>query len=134
MEIGRRNVKFGISLLFMAGLFAFYLGFTIPAHLSDGIYEMNLGRVTLRAGHTHGMLIGLCNVLVGVLITVVPVSGRSRNIASWLCIGSVLLPVGLILRGLTNGADTFAPVAVLGGFALLASFVVLLYGLRGNPQ
>ena len=132
MDIGRRNVKFGLIVLASAGLFAFYLGFTIPAHLSNGVYEMNLGRVTLRAGHTHGMLIGLCNIVVGILLLVQPFSSASKKIASWLCMSSVLLPIGLILRGLTNGATTFAPVAVLGGFGLLGTFVFLFLGYREN--
>mgnify|MGYP000038282928 FL=1 len=130
MEIGGRNIQFGLVILTLAGLFSFYLGFTIPAHLSDGIYEMNLGRVTLRAGHTHGMLIGLCNVVVGILLSVQPFSSKSKQIASWLCVSAVLLPIGLILRGLTNGAMTFAPVAVLGGCGLLGTFITLLVGYR----
>ena len=54
---------------------------------------------------------------------------------SWLGIASGLLPVGLILRGLTNGAMTFAPVAMLGGVGLLGAFVLLLFGYRSaDPQ
>ncbi len=95
---------------------------------------MNLARVTLRAGHTHGMLIGLCNVVIGILLLVQPFSAGSKRVASWLCIVSVLLPIGLILRGLTNGAMTFAPVAVLGGFGLLGTFVTLLLGYGQKKQ
>lgn len=132
MALGRRNIKFGLFLLIMAGLFAFYLGFSIPSHMSEGVYEMNMGRVTLRAGHTHGMLIGLVNIVLGTLLLTLPVKQRSEKAASWLAISSVLLPIGLILRGLTNGAMTFAPVAMLGSAGLLGAFVVLLLGINSE--
>ncbi len=47
-------------------------------------------------------------------------------------IGRRNVKFGLILRGLTDGAMTFAPVAVLGGFGLLGAFVFLLIGYRAE--
>lgn len=128
MELGKRNIKVGLAFLVMAGFFAFYLGLTIPAHLSGGIYEMDMARITLRAGHTHGMLIGICNVVIGLLLMNYNGSVKMGKGISWLGIASGLLPVGLILRGLTNGAMTFAPVAMLGGVGLLGAFILLLFG------
>ncbi len=84
------------------------LGFNIPAHLSNGIYEMNFGGVTLRAGCTHRMLIDLCNIVVGIVLLVQPFSPVAKKIASWLCISSVLLPIGLILRGWITGIFCFS--------------------------
>ncbi len=130
MEIGRRNIKVGLAILVMAGFFAFYLGLTIPEHLSAGIYEMDMARITLRAGHTHGMLIGICNVVIGLLLLNYNGSAKLGKGVSWLGIVSGLLPIGLILRGLTNGAMTFAPVAMIGGVALLGAFSLLLMGYR----
>ena len=78
-------------------------------------------------------LIGLCNVVVGMLLLVQPFSTGPKKIASWLCMSAVLLPIGLILRGMTNGDMTFAPVAVLGGVGLLGTFVTLFLGYRTNP-
>ena len=128
MEIGQRNIKIGLILLVLAGFFAFYLGFSIPNHMSNGIYGMDMARITIKAGHTHGMLIGLCNLIVGLLLLTQTFSPMSGKIASWLGIASVLLPIGLILRGLTGGALTFAPVAVTGGMALMGCFIALLMG------
>ena len=132
--MGAKNIKFGLLILMAAGFFSFYLGFTIPSNMSDGIYEMSMGRVTLRAGHTHGMLIGLCNVVVGLLLLSQKFSPKSEKLAAWFCMASVLLPIGLILRGLTDGAMTFAPVAMMGGCALLSAFITLFIGYEKEQQ
>jgi hypothetical protein len=49
------------------------------------------------------------------------------NICIWLLAG-FFMPAGLVLRGVTNGAMTFAPVAMIGALFFLSSAAVLIKG------
>lgn len=126
MTIGERNITAGAIVLILAACFGFYLGFSIDAHLSDRIYMMSIDRVLLRGGHTHGMLTGLFNLVLGLILLKGTGTRKIRNMASWLGLGSFLLPVGLILRGLTHASLTFAPVALAGALCLIGSLIMLL--------
>jgi hypothetical protein len=130
MNIGERNITAGAVVLILAACFGFYLGLSIDAHLSNRIYMMSIDRVLLRGGHTHGMLTGLLNIVLGLVLLKGYGNKKIRNITSWLGLGAFLLPVGLILRGLTAASMTFAPLAMTGALCLIASMVMLLVSRR----
>ncbi len=71
------------------------------------------------------------NLIFALLIGKVALSDRSRKIASWTAALSMLFPVGMLFRGLTDGAMTFSPVAMFGGLCLIVSAGFLLAGSRG---
>ncbi len=92
---------------------------------------IDLSRAFLKAGHTHGQPIAMYNLIFALLIGKVALSDRSRKIASWLAALSMIFPIGMLLRGLTGGAMTFAPVAMFGVICFVASAGFLLAGSRG---
>ncbi len=128
------NIKFGILLLILGSLFAFYLGFSIEKVLTDGKYAVPFARIFLRAGHTHGMLIGLYNIILGILIHQYVSCDKCSK---WICItgiGSVLLPIGLVVRGLTGGSMTFAFIPLLGSVSFIISLIFLYIGVKGDGK
>ncbi|MFZ5572558.1 MAG: hypothetical protein ACOZF0_19325 [Thermodesulfobacteriota bacterium] len=45
-----------------------------------------------------------------------------------------IMPVGLVLRGITDGAMTFAPVVLLGAICFLSSIAMVMKGAAGKSQ
>ena len=107
------------------------LGTTFNDLYKEGFYQIELARSFLKAGHTHGQPFAMYNLIFALLIGKVMLSDRSRKIASWSPALSMLIPVGMLLRGLTGGAMTFSPVAMLGGICLRVSAGFLVAGSRG---
>ncbi len=126
------NIKFGILLLIIGSFFAFYLGFSIEKNLTDGNYAVPFARIFLRAGHTHGMLIGLYNIVIGLLINQYVDCDKCCKWISITGMGSVLLPIGLVVRGLTGGAMTFAFIPMTGALCFIASLILLFVGIKNS--
>ncbi len=128
MKIGAINVAVGGATLILGAVFGFWLGFSLDPFLEQGFYAMTLERVLLRAGHTHGMPIALLNLIVGGLVDHLNLRSRWRRYCSWLAIGALIMPLGLILRGLSGGSMLFVPVVGLGALSLMACAAILLWG------
>jgi hypothetical protein len=128
MNSGRLNIIVGGIVLILAGLGGFALGSTMSSYFEKGVYLIPLGRLLLKAGHTHGMPLALYNILIGSLVDRLALSAKWKRGCSITAVGSLFLPVGLILRGTTDGAMTFAPVAMIGAFCLLISAAIMVKG------
>ena len=130
MQPGRINLIVGAVGIVLASVGGLALGATYNALYEEGFYMIDLTRSLLKAGHTHGQPLAMYNLIFALLIGRVALSERSRKIASWLAAMSMIMPIGLLLRGLTDGAMTFAPVALLGGLCFAVSAGFLLAGSR----
>lgn len=104
------------------------LGFTMDAYFSRGVYAMPLPRVLLKAGHTHNMPFALYNLIYGSLIDCLSLNDTWKRRGSRLAMLAFIMPVGLVMRGVTDGAMTFAPVVMIGAVCLLASAAILIKG------
>ena len=128
MNFGRRNVVAGGLAIFVAAAGGMVLGFGMNAYFPHGFYELPLGRVLVKAGHTHGMPLALYNLLVGALIDRLALSDAWKKRGSLLAMLAYIMPIGLVARGLDEGAMTFAPVVMVGALCFLASAAVLIKG------
>jgi hypothetical protein len=130
MNSGRLNILVGGIVLIIAGFGGFALGGTMDAYFDKGFYSIPLARLLLKAGHTHGMPLALYNILIGSLVDRLALTDKWKRACSITAVGSLIMPVGLILRGTTDGAMTFAPVAFLGAFCLLISAAIMVKGAK----
>jgi hypothetical protein len=128
MNLERLNIVAGGVVIIVAGLGGFALGFTMFPYFDKGFYAIPLGRVLLKAGHTHGMPMALYNIIIGSLIKKLPLTDKWKKWCSITTLLSFIMPVGLILRGVTDGAMTFAPVVLIGSLCFFASAVIMVKG------
>ncbi len=125
---GKRNLIAGAIAIILGSLGGFALGFTYQTFFVDGTYAPTLVRSLVKAGHTHGLLFALYNLIIGLLVDRLQLGLRAKQTLSWLAVVSLVMPIGLIARGLDGGGMTFAPVAMIGAFSFVGSAVVLLIG------
>ncbi|MCU0598760.1 MAG: hypothetical protein MUE70_05800 [Desulfobacterales bacterium] len=135
MKFGRKNIIAGGIVIFIGAFGGFVLGFSVDPYFEKGFYAMTLSRFLLRAGHSHGMPFALYNLILGGLIDRLSLSEKLKKWCSTLGVLAFLMPIGLILRGLTGGAMTYAPVVLLGAIFFLSSAGLMVYGgLNRNPD
>jgi hypothetical protein len=67
----------------------------------SGYGRIPLWRYLTKAGHTLGMLLGLANILFGILIERSAGSNKLNQVGSVLTALSLCLPIGVALRGIT---------------------------------
>lgn len=128
MKQGRLNIILGAVTVIVVGIGGFALGFTVENHFVLGHYAPDLPRFLRKAGHSHGMPMAFYNLIAGGLIDRLELSDSAKTWCSRLAAGSLLMPLGLLLRGLDGGALTFAPVALAGGLSFMASAALILKG------
>ncbi len=125
MTTGRTNIWVGLTVLafFMAyGFLLIWLRDFAPdkeawiASYSTGAHFES------RLAHVHGNLFALTNVLFGYLMLKLPVTGPLARPASWLALGGLLMPIG-ILGEVYLG---LSPVFVLAGAASIIAATILL--------
>lgn len=135
MNYGRLNVIAGGIAILIGGIGGFCLGFSMDPYFEKGFYAIPLARMFIKAGHTHGMPFALYNIIVGLLLGQLVLSDKWKRVCSVLAILAFFMPIGLILRGVTGGAMTFAPVALAGALCFLASAVIIIIGaLSAGPK
>jgi hypothetical protein len=132
MSSGRLNIIGGGIVIVLAGLGGFALGFTMDPYFEKGFYAIPLGRVLLKAGHTHGLPIAFYNIIIGSLLGRLTLSDKWKKICSIFTILSFIMPVGLLLRGITDGAMTFAPVVLIGSLCFFISALIMVKGAMSN--
>lgn len=132
MSSGRLNIIAGGVVIVLAGLGGFVLGFTMNPYFEKGFYAIPLGRVLLKAGHTHGLPIAFYNIIIGSLLDRLTLSDKWKKICSIFTILSFIMPVGLLLRGITDGAMTFAPVVLIGSLCFFISALIMVRGAISN--
>ncbi len=126
MKYGRLNIMAGGAVIIICGIGGFVLGFTLDPLYESGFYKVTYGRGLLKAGHTHGMPVALYNIILGLGIDRLLLDDKWKKRLSVLTLMSFIMPIGLILRGLTGGAMTFAPVVLVGAVSFMASAAILV--------
>lgn len=125
MNIGRTNIWVGLAAMAVFMAYGFLLVFL--RDFAPGKEEWIAGYAVhphfeARLAHVHGNLFALLNILFGYLMLKLPVTGPLARWASWLALGGLLMPVG-ILGEVYLGTPPW-PVLV-GAASMLASAVVL---------
>jgi len=132
MRQGKINIMAGCAGILIAAVGGFCLGFSMDPYFAKGFYALPLGRYLLKAGHTHGMPIALYNLIIGSLLENLKLTDAGKKWCSRLAVCAFIMPLGLVLRGMTDGAMTFAPVVLLGALCFLSSIVLVMKGALGN--
>jgi hypothetical protein len=134
MKFGRLNIIVGGVVIFLSTIGGFFLGFTMYHFFERGFYAIPLGRVLLKAGHTHSMPFAFYNIIIGSLVDRLSLNDKWKKRCSFFTIFSLIMPIGLILRGITDGAMTFAPVVLIGAIFFVGSSVIMIKGVISNRQ
>ncbi len=130
MKIGKTNLVGGAFFLVLVAFGGFALGYTLDPLVVDGYYKMSYARLLFRGAHSHGMLFGLFNLVVGFLIlrSVPGLNEKKLKVLSIAANLAMLLPVALLLRGFTHPSKVFLPLGAIGGFAFITACIMLLIG------
>ena len=128
MKFGRFNIITGGIAIFLGIIGGFVLGFTMEPFFEKGFYAVTLSRELIRAGHTHGMPFAFYNILVGSLLDRLALDDKWKKRCSFFTICSLIMPIGLILRGVTDGATTFVPVVLVGSLSFFCSVAIVIKG------
>jgi hypothetical protein len=128
MQIVRLNVAVGGLGIVFAGIGGMALGLTYDAYFKDGIYAVDIARALIKAGHTHGMPFALFNLIVGLALPHLNLGAKAAKACSWLAAAAMIMPLGLVLRGLDGGGYTFAPLGFGGAFCFMVAAFLLFWG------
>lgn len=125
MNTGRINISVGLAAMAFFMAYGFLLVFL--RDFAPGKEEWIAGYAVhphfeARLAHVHGNLFALLNILFGYLMLKLPVTGLLARWASWLALGGLLMPAGIL--GEVYLATPPWPVLV-GAASMLASAVVL---------
>jgi len=128
MKPQRLNLLLGGIGIVVASLGGFALGMGHAGTFAEGFYKIDLVRALLKDAHNHGQPFAFFNLIVGLLLPHLALGERARTWLSYLAAASLLLPLGLLLRGIAGGSMVFAPITFLGGIAFLAAAVLIAAG------
>lgn len=131
---GRFNMYLGLLALVAAAIAGFALGQSLEPYYKNGYGQIPLWRYLTKAGHTHGMLIGLINIVFGLIIGRADCAALLKRIGAVLTALSLCLPIGVALRGLTAGAKYAEGIAMIGGISFLAACAVMVLIVRTTRQ
>ena len=128
MKCGKCNLVVGGILLVLVGFGGFLLGYTLDPLVTDSYYKMSYARLLFRGAHSHGMLFGFFNLLIGLLISRLALSDKGKQWLSVFGLIALALPVALLLRGITHPSKVFLPLGAIGGLAFIIANVFILIG------
>ena len=132
MDAGRKNIIAGGIAIILRIIGGFTLGFSLEPYfkggVEEGFYAMTYGRTLLRAGHTHGLPFAFYNLIIGLMIDRLALSDSLKKWCSILTVLALIMPVGLVLRGITAPEMTFVPVVMLGSICFFSSVVIMIIG------
>ena len=122
LSSGRWNLSIGLlglAAFMVYGFVLIYLRDFAPGHEQWAV-DYGIGKhFEARLAHVHGALFSVLNLVMGLVVSKLNVSERSRGIIAGLAIAGLLMPTG-ILAEVLFGAP---PILVLvGGLAILVSF------------
>ncbi len=132
---GRFNIYLGLLAMAAATIAGFALGQSLEPYYASGYGQIPLWRYLTKSGHTHGMSVGLFNIVFGLLIGRAESSALIKRIGAVLAALALCLPIGVALRGLTAGAKYAEGISMIGGLSFLAACVVMVfmvYSTSGN--
>lgn len=120
---GRRNVGWGFVALALFMAIGFVLGYMhdLAPDKADWIADYAAGtHFEIRLAHVHGSLFGVINVLIGWALLKLQMPRRQGLAISWLALGGLLMPIGILAHALF----AVPPVLVLvGGLAMIIATV-----------
>lgn len=129
MRFGRVNVLVGAVGMFMAACGGLALGITFDQQaVREGFHELGLVRFYLREGHSHGMLLSLYNLIIGLLVDSWFASDRWKRTCSLAACFSLVLPIGLLTKGAMGASAAVPPIGIIGALGLILSLVCLIIG------
>ncbi len=134
MTTGRFNIVLGLTAMILAGFTGFALGLTLEQYFQNGYAQIPLWRQLTKVGHSHGMPFGMINILFGLIIARATCSLRLKRIGAIATALALCLPVGVSLRGLTEGAVWAYSLAMLGGVSFLAACVTMIFIVATNRK
>ena len=134
MTTGRFNIILGLAAMILAGFTGFALGLTLEQYFQNGYAQITFWRQLTKVGHSHGMPFGMINILFGLVIARATCSIRLKHIGAITTALALCLPVGVSLRGLTEGAVWAHSLAILGGVSLLAACFVMIFIVANNRE
>jgi hypothetical protein len=134
MTTGRFNIVLGLVAMILAGFTGFALGLTLEQYFQNGYAQIPFWRQLTKVGHSHGMPFGMINILFGLIISHATCSIRLKRIGAITAALALFLPVGVSLRGLTEGAVWAHSLAILGGGSLLAACVTMIFIVANNRK
>lgn len=128
MRRQRLNLLVGGLGIVVASLGGFALGVGHASFFAEGFYKIDLVRALLKDAHNHGQPFAFFNLIVGILLPHLALGERARAWLSYLAAASLLLPLGLLARGMAGGSMAFAPFTFAGGLAFLAAAALVSLG------
>ena len=134
MTTGRFNIVLGLVAMILAGFTGFALGLTLEQYFQNGFAQIPFWRQLTKVGHSHGMPFGMINILFGLIIGRTTCSIRLKRIGAITTALALCLPVGVSLRGLTEGAVWAQSLAMLGGVSLLAACIAMIFMVANNNR
>ncbi len=134
MKGGKLNILIGGLALLLGGIGGFFLGFSMDGHFTEGFYAMPYTRALLKGAHTHIMPLAIYNLIIGTLLSRLVLSDKQKRILSISGACSLIMALGLLLRGLDGGKMTFAPVVMIGVLGLFVSAVLIVKGALGEES
>lgn len=130
MNLRIANIRFGFTMLLItATLGGMALGGTFNDHsVQDGNHLLKLARFYLREGHSHGNFMCFFNLFVGLILNHLTLSERMKKICSYTAMGSIILPIGLAIKGATGASDDVPPIGLIGIICITIALVILIIG------
>ncbi len=118
---GRKNVGWGFLFLGLFMAIGFFLGYMhdLAPGKEQWLAQYAAGtHFETRIAHAHGSLFGLINVAIGFVLLKLPIPSSAARWISWLALGGLLMPLGVLLHVLFG----LLPVLVfVGGAAMIVA-------------
>lgn len=134
-EVGRKNIVAGLLTL---GTFMF-LGFVLvylrdfAPNAAEWAAQYSTGaHFETRLSHVHGTLFGFLNVVIGFLLGHHPLSHVGTRLVSWLSLGGILMPVGILGEVVLGTSPVFVLVGATSMTAAMVVYGVLLLSRKNN--
>jgi hypothetical protein len=117
MDVGRKNIGFGIALFLALGV---VVGIPLTVNLFGGSMLTASQYQTWKVVHAYSVFLATLNGYFGLAIDRLDLSRRQKEVASWSILGAALFGgVGRSILVLLGALDKFGLVASLGEVALI---------------
>ena len=136
MNLRIANIRFGLTTLFItACIGGLMLGGTFNEYsVKDGNHLLGIGRFYLREGHSHGNFMSFFNLFVGLILNNLKLSEKMKKICSYSAMASILLPLGLFIKGMMGGSEDAPPFGILGVLGIVIALIILIIGAFKTAQ
>ena len=102
--------------------------------VKDGNHLLGIGRFYLREGHLHGNFMSFFNLFVGLILNNLQLSEKMKKICSYSAMASILLPLGLFIKGMMGGSEDAPPFGILGILGIVIALIILIIGAFKTAQ